>query len=142
MEKILPVRSHIQHFIVADDLNYLKRGGRISAASTLIGGILDIKPIISFDGAGKLFVLAKVRGAKKAISFIKKKMETEGPDERGLVYIVHTDNSPAAEELAAFVRARFGIEPDVSIMGPIIGSHVGPGAFALGYVSKSGRNAC
>ena len=57
------------------------------------------------------------------------------------MYIVHTDNSPAAEELAAFVRARFGIEPDVSIMGPIIGSHVGPGAFALGYVSKSGRNA-
>ena len=141
VEKILPVRSHIQHFIVADDLNYLKRGGRISAASTLIGGILDIKPIISFDGAGKLFVLAKVRGAKKAIAFSKKKMETEGPDEWGLVYIVHTDNSPAAEELAAFVRARFGIEPDVSIMGPIIGSHVGPGAFALGYVSKSGRNA-
>lgn len=141
VEKVLPVRSHIQHFIVADDLKYLKRGGRISAASSLIGSILDIKPIISFDEAGKLFVLTKVRGAKKAISFIKRKMETEGPDERGLVYIVHTDNSPAAEELADYVRTRFSLEPNVSIMGPIIGSHVGPGAFALGYLTKSERNA-
>ncbi len=132
---------HIQHFIMADDLRYLRRGGRISGASATLGSLLNIKPIISFDSAGKLFVLNKVRGTKKAISFIKEKMEKEGPDEHNLVYIVHADNLSAAEELAGYVRKRFSIEPNVSIMGPIIGSHVGPGAVALGYLSKSERNA-
>lgn len=134
------LRLHIQHFIVADDLKYLRRGGRVSAVSAAVGGMLDIKPIISFDKEGKLFPLAKVRGARKAISFIKDKMEKEGPDEKGLVYIVHTDNPSAAEELACYVRERFSLEPQVTIMGPVIGSHVGPNAFALGYLSKSGRN--
>lgn len=135
------LRQHIQHFIVADDLDYLKKGGRISSAAAAVGGLLDIKPIVSFDREGKLFVRDKVRGTKKAVSYIKKKMETEGPDGLGLVYIVHTDNEPVANELAQFVRERFGIEPHVSIMGPIIGSHIGPNAYALGYVSKSERNA-
>lgn len=135
------LRLHIQHFIVAQDLRYLKRGGRISAASAVIGETLGVRPIISFDNEGKLFVQSKVRGEKKAISYLKKKMETECPDEKGLVYIVHTDNEPAANELAAFVRERFAIEPEVSIMGPVIGSHVGPNAFAVGYFSKNLRNA-
>ena len=134
------LRQHIQHFIVADDLKYLKRGGRISAASAAIGGALNIKPIISFNKEGKLDTIAKVRGTKKAISFIKEKMEKEGPDELGYVFIVHTGNEAPAEELAAYVRERFHIEPFVQIMGPTIGSHVGPGAFALGYISHSERN--
>lgn len=134
------LRLHIQHFIVADDLNYLKKGGRVSAAAAAVGGMLSIKPIISFDNEGKLFVLDKVRGTKKAISFIKSKLEKEGPDENGYIVIVHTDNEPAAQELADYVRMKFGIEPHISIMGPVIGSHVGPNAFALGYLSKSLRN--
>lgn len=135
-------RLHIQHYIVADDLNYLRKGGRISSAAAALGGVLGVKPIISFDNEGKLFVLDKVRGVKKAVSFIKAKMEKEAPDPaRNLVYIVHTDNEPVANELADYVRERFQIEPHVSIMGPVIGSHIGPGAFALGYLSKSTRNA-
>lgn len=137
---VMGLRLHIQHFIVADDLKYLKRGGRISAAAAAIGGVLNIKPIISFNKEGKLDTIAKVRGIKKAISFIKDKMEKEGPDEHKYVFIVHTDNEPAANELAAYVRERFGIEPHMQIMGPVIGSHVGPGAFALGYISRSERN--
>ena len=135
------LRTHIQHFIVADDLNYLKRGGRLSAISAAVGGVLSIKPIISFDNEGKLFVLDKVRGTKKAISYIKAKLDKEGPDpDYNYVFIVHTDNQPCADELAAYVREKLGIEPYVSIMGPVIGSHVGPNAFALGYLSKSERN--
>ena len=135
------IRPHIQHFIVADDLNYLKRGGRLSTVAAAVGGVLSIKPIISFDKEGKLFVLDKVRGTKKAISYIKAKIDKEGPDPAyQYVFIVHTDNSPCAEELAAYVREKLGIEPHVSIMGPVIGSHVGPNAFALGYISKSERN--
>ncbi len=135
------VRLHIQHFIVADDLQFLKRGGRISAASAAIGGVLKVKPIISFDKEGKLGVIDKVMGVKKAVSFIKQKLEKEGPDpEYNYLFIVHTDNEPIANELANYVRERFGIEPYLQIMGPVIGSHVGPGAFALGYISKSERN--
>ena len=134
------LRLHIQHFIVADDLKYLRRGGRVSAASAAIGSMLNIKPILSFDNAGKLFVLDKVKGQKKAIAFIKAKMEKEGPDELGYVFIVHTDNEPAAKELETYVKEKFGIQPFVQIMGPVIGSHVGPNAFALVYITKSLRN--
>ena len=134
------LRLHIQHFIVADDLNYLKRGGRISAAVAAIGGVLNIKPILSFDKEGKLDSIAKVRGVKKAISFIEDKLLTEGPDELHYVFIVHTGNEPAAEELRKFVVGKFGFEPFVQIMGPVIGSHVGPNAFALAYITKSERN--
>lgn len=134
------LRLHIQHFIVASDLNYLKKGGRISAATALIGGVLGIKPIISFDKEGKLFMLGKARGTHKAISYIKQKLEIEGPNEQQYLFIVHTGNESAANELAEYVRQRFGFEPHVSIMGPVIGSHVGPDAFALGYLSDSERN--
>lgn len=134
------LRLHLQHFIVADDLKYLRRGGRVSAASAAIGGVLDIKPILTFDNAGKLSVLAKVRGVKGAIRFIKGKIETEGPAEPMHVFIVHTDNEPAAKELEAYVKEKLGIEPHVQIMGPVIGSHLGPNAFALGYFTKSLRN--
>ncbi len=139
-DECVSLRLHIQHYIVADDLQYLKKGGRISAAAAAIGGVLGIKPIISFDKEGKLFVLDKVRGVKKAISYIKAKMEKEGPDEHNYVFIVHTGNEPVANELADYVRTRFGFEPFVQIMGPVIGSHVGPNAFALGYITKSERN--
>ena len=134
------LRLHIQHYIVADDLQYLKKGGRISAAAAAIGGVLNIKPIISFNKEGKLDSIAKVRGVKKAISFIKDKMETEGPNEIGHVFIVHTGNAAAANELGDYVRNRFHLEPHMQVMGPVIGSHVGPNAFALGYITNSERN--
>ena len=133
------LRLHIQHFVVANDLYYLKRGGRVSGVSAAVGTMLNIKPILTFDCDGKLQVIDKVKGNKKAIAFIKAKMEKEGPDENKYVFIVHTDNEPCAKELEEYVKERFGIQPHVCIMGPVIGSHVGPGAFALGYLSKSLR---
>ena len=130
------LRLHIQHFVVANDLYYLKRGGRVSGVSAAVGTMLNIKPVLTFDCDGKLQVIDKVKGNKKAIAFIKAKMEKEGPDDHNYVFIVHTDNEPCAKELEEYVKERFGIQPFVSIMGPVIGSHVGPGAFALGYLSQ------
>jgi len=134
------LRQNIQHFIIADDLDYLNRGGRVSKISAVVGGVLSIKPIITFDDEGKLYVLDRVRGTRKAIAYIKSKLEQVPPDEHHAVYIVHTDNEPAANELAQYIRETFGFEPNVSIMGPVIGSHVGPNAFALGYLSANKRN--
>ena len=135
------LRLHIQHFVVANDLYYLKRGGRVSGVSAAVGTMLNIKPILTFDCDGKLQVIDKVKGNKKAIAFIKAKMEKEGPADPKHIFIVHTDNEPAAKELEAYVVERFGIRPQVTIMGPVIGSHLGPSAFALGYFTKSLRNA-
>ncbi len=141
VEFVKGLRLHIQHFIVADDLQFLKRGGRISAAAAAVGGMLKVKPIIAFDNEGKLGVIDKVMGTKKAISYIKRKLDIEGPDPQyNYCFIVHTDNEPVANELAEYVRTQFHFEPFVQIMGPVIGAHVGPGAFALGYISKSLRN--
>ena len=134
------LRLHLQHFVIADDLKYLRRGGRVGAASAAIGSMLNIKPVLTFDNNGKLIVLDKVKGTKKAIAYIKAKMEKEGPADPVHVFIVHTDNEPAAKELEAYVVERFGIQPHVQIMGPVIGSHLGPNAFALGYFTKSMRN--
>lgn len=134
------LRLHLQHFVIADDLKYLRRGGRVGAASAAIGSMLNIKPVLTFDNNGKLIVLDKVKGTKKAIAYIKAKMEKEGPADPVHVFIVHTDNEPAAKELEAYVKERFGIQPHVQIMGPVIGSHLGPNAFALGYFTKSMRN--
>lgn len=134
------LRLHLQHFIIVDDLKYLRRGGRVSAASAAIGTMLNIKPVITFDDAGKLIVIDKVKGAKKGIAYIKAKMEKEGPAEPKHIFIVHTDNEPAARELEAYVIERFGIQPHVQIIGPVIGSHLGPNTFALGYFTKSLRN--
>lgn len=134
------LRLHLQHFVIADDLKYLRRGGRVGAASAAIGSMLNIKPVLTFDNNGKLIVLDKVKGTKKAIAYIKAKMEKEGPADPVHVFIVHTDNEPAAKELEAYVVERFGIQPHVQFMGPVIGSHLGPNAFALGYFTKSLRN--
>ena len=139
---VIGLRLHIQHYIVADDLQFLKRGGRISAAAAAVGGVLKVKPIITFNREGKLETLTKVMGgARKALTFIKEKLNKEAPDPAyNYVFIVHTDNEPAAAELEAYVKEKFGIQPFVQIMGPVIGAHVGPGAFALGYITKSLRN--
>jgi len=134
------LRLKIQHFIVADDLNYLKRGGRISAAVAAVGSVLNIKPILSFDKEGKLAQTAKVRGVKKAISYIEDCMTVAPPSAMQCVCIVHTGNKAAAEELRSFVKEKFGFEPYYQWMGPVIGSHVGPGAFAVGYISDKERN--
>lgn len=101
---------------------------------------MSIKPILTFDNEGKLFVLDKARGMRKAISYIKAQMERIPPDEHQAVYVVHTDNEPAANEIAEYIRNTYGFEPHVSIMGPVIGSHVGPNAVACGYISNKNRN--
>ena len=86
-------------------------------------------------------VVEKVRGMKKAFAYALAKTEKFKPvEENRMMRIVHTDAEKDAEELAGMVEKRWGYRPEISIMGPVIGSHVGPNAFALGYITKSLRN--
>ena len=132
-------KFRLQHLIVANDLYYLKRGGRVSGASALIGTMLSIKPYIVMDGDGKLNVEEKFHGMKKAFSFIADEVKRLGVDDGHYVVIVHTDAKDKAEELAAKVKEVVDLDPEIQIMGPVIGSHVGPGAVACGFLSKTPR---
>lgn len=141
VEKINHLKGLIQHFILVDDLIYLKRGGRIGGVSAAIGTMLRIKPVIEFTKAGKLEIVRKEMGSKKAIKSVMDEVKqnfTFGTDHFKTA-IVHTDNLPGALELQAEIKKTFGIEPEIRIMGPIIGAHVGPNAVAWTFISNEER---
>ena len=131
-EAIRGLPLHLQYAIIANDLYYLKRGGRVSAIAAAAGTVLKIKPVLSFTREGKLTVLEKCKGMKKAFSRALERMEKLPPVEAGrIIRIVHTDAEEQAEELADLVEARWGTRPEISVMGPVIGSHVGPGSVSM-----------
>ena len=132
---------HFQYVIAANDLFYLQRGGRVSAAAAVVGSALGVKPVLSFTRDGKLSVVDKVRGMKKVISYALEKMERLNPVEEGrVIHVVHSDAEKDAEELASAIEKRWGFRPEISILGPVIGAHVGPGAVAVLWKSAEERN--
>ena len=138
-EYLMEARQRVQHCIVPNDLFYLKKGGRVSAMSAAFGTMLNIKPMLTFDSEGKLKVLEKCKGMKKAFTRIIEHMERAPFDENKLAVVVHTDNEAGANELATLIESRLGVKPTVTIMGPVIGSHVGPGSVSCCWVSSVSR---
>ena len=131
---------HIQYAIIANDLYYLKKGGRVSAFAAAAGTVLKIKPVLSFTNEGKLTVVEKCKGMKKAFAYALEKMKRFPPvEENRMIWTVHTDAEKEAEELRGMVEQAWGFRPDVTIMGPVIGSHVGPGSVSMIWKSKEER---
>ncbi|MCQ2387589.1 MAG: DegV family protein [Clostridia bacterium] len=133
-------KKNFQHFIIADDLMYLKRGGRLSAASAFVGTIINIKPVIIFNKEGKLVTYKKERGLKRAISsivedFSKYTLNKDFPT----VYVGHTDNMEMANLLAKSLEDRYGVKTEIRMIGPIIGSHLGPNTVAYAFSSNEER---
>jgi len=141
IEKINEFKTKNQHFIVVDDLNYMKRGGRISGVKAAIGTILRVKPIIEFTKEGKLEIVRKENGTKKAYKSIIQEIKANFTvnEEFNKVIIVHTDNTEGANLLSEMFELEFGIKPEIRIMGPIVGTHVGPNAVALTFLSNEER---
>ena len=140
LDKINEIKHYTQHFILANDLKFLARGGRISKASASIGSFLQVKPIIEFGRDGKLKVCRKEMGLKKAlISIVNDFSKFTLNEEFPFVQIVHTDNEPLALELQKMFKDKYNIEPEIRIMGPIIGAHVGPNSVAYGFISNEER---
>lgn len=135
------MKIHTQYVIIANDLYYLKRGGRVSAVAAVAGSLLKVKPVLTFDDAGKLQVVEKCKGMKKAFAYALERMSAMPPvEEDRMISIVHTDAEQNAEELKTMVEQVYGFTPRVQIMGPVIGSHVGPGSVSIIWKSKELRN--
>lgn len=136
MDNAAFLRAHaldMGFWFMVEDLVYLKRGGRISAAAALAGNVLNLKPILQINREGKLVNISKQRGVPRALKYMVDCYEKAHDDTLGSdVVIAHADCRERAEKLADEVRR---INPDARIqicpMGPVIGSHTGPGFAAI-----------
>jgi len=126
------------HWFTVDDLMYLKRGGRISAATALVGTMLKIKPVLHMDDEGHLINMSKTRGRKASIEAIADKMGELGlPGENETVFICHGDCMDDAQYLERLVKERYGVKNVlIYYVGAVIGSHSGPGTLALFFMGK------
>ena len=131
-------KLNLCHWFTVDDLFFLKRGGRVSAATAVVGSLLNIKPVLHVDNEGKLINVAKARGRKAAIEAMVQKMkETIIPDKNKVIFISHGDCIEDAEYLADRVRQEVGIKQvEINYVGPVIGAHSGPGTLALFFLGK------
>ena len=131
-------RGHLCHWFTVDDLMYLKRGGRISAATALVGTMLQIKPLLHVDDEGRLISMTKARGRKAAIdALVRKAQELGAGYDNSTMFISHGDCREDAEYLARQLREKCGVkEVVISYVGAVIGSHSGPGTLALFFLGS------
>lgn len=124
------------HQFTVDDLHFLKRGGRISATTAVVGSMLQIKPVLHVDDEGHLINIGKARGRHASLKALVDKMEKTVTEEgTKTVFISHGDCLKDAETVAEMVRQRFGTQDiRINYVGPVIGAHSGPGTLALFYL--------
>lgn len=128
-------KLNLCHQFTVDDLHFLKRGGRVSAATAVVGSMLQIKPVLHVDNEGHLINIGKVRGRQAALKALVDRMEETAIDSGSLkVFISHGDCLEDARTVAKMVKERFGVEEVyINYVGPVIGAHSGPGTVALFY---------
>ncbi|MCQ2458406.1 MAG: DegV family protein [Clostridia bacterium] len=127
-----------QAFFTVDDLVYLKRGGRISSAAAAVGSLLDLKPIITETKEGKLESIDKVRGRRKAMSYIvEKTLENIGDPNESFGMVLHAGAPEDAERLKKMISEKLPeMEIRIENVGPVIGAHCGPGTLAFVFMGK------
>ena len=134
-EALVPQQAH---WFTVDDLYFLKRGGRISAATAAVGSLLQIKPVLHVDDEGHLISVGKARGRKASIQALAKKVgETAIAPETQTMFISHGDCLEDAEYLASILKEEYKVpEVRINYVGPVIGSHSGPGTLALFFLAS------
>ncbi|WP_297289883.1 DegV family protein [uncultured Flavonifractor sp.] len=131
-------KLNLCHWFTVDDLHFLKRGGRISAATAVLGTMLSIKPVMHVDNEGHLIKVGTARGRNASLKALVDHMaETaQNPGEQ-VVFISHGDCLADAQKVADDVKARFGVKTVViNYVGPVIGAHSGPGTVALFFLGS------
>lgn len=123
----------VAHRFTVDTLTYLKRGGRVNAASCMVANVLNIKPVLHVNANGELIALSKTRGRKKSIEMLADAYtETAVNPCNGTFFISHCDCLDDAHMLESVIKARHGTSATmITNIGPVIGTHAGPGTLAL-----------
>ena len=131
-------KRNIVHLFTVDDLDHLYRGGRVSRTTAFLGGMLNIKPILHVDDAGKLIPIGKVRGRKKSLLELADLMDRKiGSYAKScnMIFISHGDCREEAEFLARKIKQKYQITTElINDVGAVIGAHSGPGTMALFFV--------
>lgn len=132
-------KLNLCHWFTVDDLMYLKRGGRVSAATALVGTMLQIKPVMHVDDEGHLVKVSTARGRKASLDALAKKVaETGLPGKNDTVFISHGDCFEDAQYLADKLKTQYGVkEVIIYYVGAVIGSHSGPGTVALFFLGNT-----
>ena len=130
-------KLHLCHWFTVNDLMHLKRGGRVSAATAVVGTMLQIKPVLHVDYAGKLVNMEKARGRKASMDALVKKFRELGEGyDNSIVFICHGDCIDDAKKLEQMMLQEGVKEVFVGNLGAVIGSHAGPGTLALFFLGK------
>ncbi len=129
-------KLHLCHWFTVDDLHFLKRGGRISATTEIIGTMLSIKPVMHVDDEGRLIKVEIAKGRKGSIRRLKEKMAQSAVNPQDqVVFISHGDCLAEAQSLADMIKEQLGVKEVVlNYVGPVIGAHSGPGTIALFFL--------
>ena len=132
-------KLHVCHWVTVDDLSHLKRGGRISGATALVGTMLNIKPIIHVDDEGRLISIAKCRGRKAATEYIAAKVGDLGEGyDNSTVFVAHGDCPEDAAVLAGILKEKYGVKEVITgYVGPGIGAHTGPGVLVVFFMGQN-----
>lgn len=132
------IKLRVVHWFTVDDLFFLKRGGRLSSATALVGSALGIKPVLHVDNEGHLIKVSTVRGRKNSLKALADKMAETAIDPLDqTIFIGHGDCLEDAQYLAQLIKEGCGFkEVIIDYVGPVIGAHSGPGTIALFYIGK------
>lgn len=132
-------KTKVIHSIVVDDLNHLKRGGRISGTTAVIGGLLNIKPALCLDNEGKLVNVDKIKGKKKALRYIVNEIKNKAINvENETLFICHGDCLEEAESLRDMVLEEVKFKNIViGYVGNVVGAHGGPGILAAVFLGNN-----
>jgi len=134
-------KHKVLYWFSVDDLNHLKRGGRISASKALIGSMLNVKPILTVDKIGKLQSFDKVRGRTKSFEFLVEKLKATVKNPKDtIVYIPHVDCAEDANRLGNMAKEQVGVKDAVAYpVGPVFAAHTGFGLVAFIYLGDGVR---
>lgn len=131
-------KPHLCHWFTVGDLSQLRRGGRLSAGKAILGNLLHVKPVLHVDDEGRLVPVDSVKGRKKSLEALVKRMEESVVHpETQRIYISHGDCEEDAKTLAAMIQERMSVvSVTIGYVGPVIGAHSGLGTLALFFLGE------
>lgn len=126
----------INHIFTVENLKYLARGGRISKATALLGNAMQLKPVMRCNEEGKLVPFKKVLARNRSLTVQVEEVCAKFSGEFEEMYISHADCLEEAQSVRDRIAERLNIKPEIMDLGPVIGSHSGPGTIAIFFVGK------